>query len=138
MNPAAAPPPWLRRRTTDSGAAVVEFVGVLALLLLLFLVVFQLGVVLHIRNVMTAAAAEGARYAANADRTDADGAERARMAVATGLSESLARHMSITAGPDPTDPGVVEVTVSGPAPLFVPRLTPFRITVHGHALEESR
>jgi hypothetical protein len=44
----------------------------------------------------------------------------------------------VTAGPDPTDPGVVEVTVSGPAPLLVPKLSPFRITVHGHALEESR
>lgn len=127
-----------RRRTADSGAAVVDFVGVLALLLLLFLVIFQLGVVLHIRNVMTAAAADGARYAANADRSDADGAERAREAVATGLSAQLARSMTITAGPDQTDPGVVEVTISGPAPLFVPKLRPFRITVHGHALEESR
>jgi Flp pilus assembly protein TadG len=127
-----------RRRTADSGAAVVEFVGVLVLLLLLFLVIFQLGIVLHIRNVMTAAAADGARYAANADRSDADGADRARQAVADGLSDQLARSMSITAAPDPTDPGVVQVTISGPAPLFVPKLRPFRITVHGHALEESR
>jgi Flp pilus assembly protein TadG len=127
-----------RRRTTESGAAVVEFVGVLALLLLLFLVIFQLGVILHIRNVMAAAAADGARYAANADRTEADGADRAREAISIGLSDELARSMTITAQADPTDPGVIEVTISGPAPLFVPKLTPFRITVHGHALEESR
>ena len=100
--------------------------------------VFQLGVVLHIRNVMTAAAADGARYAANADRSEADGAQRARDAVATGLSAQLAGRMTVTANPDPTDPGVVEVTISGPVPLFVPALTPFRLTVHGHALEESR
>jgi Flp pilus assembly protein TadG len=125
-------------REGDVGSAVVEFVGVLSLLLLLFLVILQLGIVLHLRNVLTAAAAEGARYAANADRTDADGAERAREAVATGLSGQLARSLTITAGPDPTDPGVVEVTISGPAPLFVPALSAFRITVHGHALEESR
>jgi Flp pilus assembly protein TadG len=129
--------PW-RRRTADAGSAVVEFVGVLGLLLLLFLVIFQLGVVLHIRNVMAAAAADGARYAANADRTDAEGADRAREAIATGLSDGLARRMTVTAQPDPDDPGVVEVTISGPAPLFVPKLTPFRITVHGHALEEGR
>jgi Flp pilus assembly protein TadG len=134
MSPAAP----RRRRTAEAGAAVVEFVGVLALLLFLFLVIFQLGVVLHIRNVMASAAAEGARYAANADRTDADGAERAREAMATGLSDSLARRMTVTVRPDPTDPGIVEVTISGPAPLFVPKLTPFHITVHGHALEESR
>lgn len=128
----------LRRRRTDSGSAVVEFVGVVALLLLLFLVIFQLGVVLHIRNVMAAAAAEGARYAANADRSEEDGAARAREAIATGLSDELARSMTVTARPAPNDPGVVEVTISGPAPLFVPKLRPFRITVHGHALEESR
>jgi Flp pilus assembly protein TadG len=126
------------RRTTDVGSAVVEFVGVLALLLLLFLVVLQLGLVLHLRNVMAAAAAEGARYAANADRSDADGADRTRQAISTALSDQLAARMTVTAGPDPTDPGVVEVTVSGPAPLLVPKLSPFRITVHGHALEESR
>lgn len=131
-------PAAVRRRRPDAGAAVIEFVGVLALLLLLFLVIFQLGVVLHIRNVMTAAAAEGARYAANADRTEADGADRARQAIATGLSDQLAQSMTVTAAPDPSDPGVVEVTVSGPAPLFVPKLSAFRITVRGHALEESR
>jgi Flp pilus assembly protein TadG len=128
----------LRRRRTDSGSAVVEFVGVTALLLLLFLVIFQLGVVLHIRNVMAAAAAEGARYAANADRTEADGEQRARDAIATGLSDELARKMVVHAIPDPTDPGVIEVTITGPAPLFVPKLHAFDITVHGHALEESR
>jgi Flp pilus assembly protein TadG len=127
-----------RRRRAESGSAVVEFVGVIALLLLLFLVIFQLGVVLHIRNVMAAAAAEGARYAANADRTDEEGAERAREAIATGLSDELAKSMTVTATPSPDDPGVVEVTITGPAPLFVPKLHPFRITVHGHALEESR
>ena len=125
-------------RRDDRGAAVVEFVGVLGLLLLLFLAVFQLGIVLHIRNVMTAAAAEGARYAANADRSEADGEQRAREAVASGLSGQLARAMTVAAAPDPTDPGVVEVTISGPVPLFVPALHPLRITVHGHALEESR
>jgi Flp pilus assembly protein TadG len=127
-----------RRRRADSGSAVVEFVGVTVLLLLLFLVIFQLGVVLHDRNVMTAAAAEGARYAANADRTEAEGEQRAREAIATGLSDQLARRMVVHAVPDPNDPGVVEVTITGPAPLFVLKLSPFTITVHGHALEESR
>ena len=128
----------LRRRRTERGSAVVEFVGVTALLLLLFLIIFQLGVVLHIRNVMAAAAAEGARYAANADRTDAEGEQRARDAIATGLSAQLAQKMKVHAAPDPTDPGVIEMTITVDAPLFVPKLSPFTITVHGHALEESR
>jgi hypothetical protein len=117
----------MRRRTPDTGSAVVEFVGVLALLLALFLVIFQLGVVLHIRNVMTAA-----------DRTDQEGADRAREAVATGLSARLAQQTHVTPSRDPADPGVVEITITVDAPLFVPKLHPFRITVHGHALEESR
>lgn len=133
MTRAAAP-----GRRGDRGSAVVEFVGVLSLLLALFLVVFQIGIVLHIRNVLTAAAAEGARYAANADRSEEEGAQRTREAIATGLSAQLAKSMTVTAVPDPTDPGVVLVTITGPAPLFVPKLSPFTITVHGHALEESR
>lgn len=127
-----------RFRAPDSGSAVVEFVGVLGLLLALFMVIFQIGLVLHIRNVMTAAAAEGARYAANADRSDADGEQRARDAIRAGLSARLASQMTITSGQDLSDPGVVEVTIKGPAPLLVPVLTPFVITVHGHALGESR
>ena len=44
-----------------------------ALLTVLFLGVLQLGLALHVRNTLTAAAAEGARYAANADRGPGEG-----------------------------------------------------------------
>jgi Flp pilus assembly protein TadG len=121
----------------DTGAAVVEFVGVMFLLLTLFLVVLQLGLALHVRNVLIASAAEGARYAANADRTDAEGAERAREAAAGALSRRLADRLVVHAEPDASDPGVVQVTITAPVPLVVPLTAPFTLTVHGHALEES-
>ncbi|MCW2723407.1 MAG: pilus assembly protein TadE [Frankiales bacterium] len=121
----------------EAGAAVVEFVGVLFLLLTLFLVVLQVGLTLHVRNVLIASAAEGARYAANADRTDAEGAERAREAAASALSGQLAARLRVAAEPDPTGPGVVQVTITAPVPLVVPLVSPFSLTVHGHALEEA-
>lgn len=108
----------------------------LGLLLVLFMGIFQLGLVLHVRNVMTAAAADGARYAANADRSDADGVARAREGLRMALPGRLASAMTVLAGPDPTDPGVVEVTITGPAPLLLTALAPIQITVHGHALSE--
>ena len=62
--------------TGDRGSAVVEFVLVGTLLVALFLGVLQLGLYLHMRNVVVASLAEGAREAANADRDCADGTAR--------------------------------------------------------------
>ena len=58
----------------DRGSAVVEFTLVGVLLTVLFLALLQLGLALHVRNTLVASAAEGARYAANADRTPDEGA----------------------------------------------------------------
>ena len=44
----------------------------------LVLGLIQVGLVLHVRNTLAAAATEGARYGANIDRTPADGAARTR------------------------------------------------------------
>ena len=61
----------------ERGAAVVDFVLVLVVLVPLLLGVLQVGLVLHVRNTLMAAASEGARYAATVDRP-ADGRRRAR------------------------------------------------------------
>ena len=123
----------------QAGAAVVEFVLVSVLVLALFLLVLQVGLVLHVRNVLVASAAEGARYGANADRTPEDGVERARSVVAQALSRAVADRLSFTAGRTSVDGApVVEITVSGPLPIAFLPAGPLSITVHGHALEESR
>ena len=68
----------MSRRRDERGSAVVDFVLVLVLLVPLFLGLVQVALVLHVRNSLAAAAAEGARLAATVDRGPGDGVARAR------------------------------------------------------------
>jgi Flp pilus assembly protein TadG len=119
----------------DEGSAAVEFTLVSVLVLALFLLVLQVGLVLHTRNVLTAAAAEGARFGANADRTPQDGADRTRDLLAMAFSPVRAAEMDVAVGPD--DGRTVEVVVAASVPVLL-WSGPIRLTVHGHALEEAR
>ena len=122
----------------DDGSAVVEFVLVVVLLLGLFLGVLQLGLAVHTRNVLVAAAQEGARYGANADREPSDAVERTRALVADALSPAAAAAMDVTADVVVRDGlRVVEVTVTGPLPTRLLPVAPVELTLRGHALEES-
>lgn len=118
---------------------MVDFVLVSALLLVLFLAVVQVGIVLHTRNVLVAAAAEGARYGANADRSPEQGVERTREVVTDALSPGRAATLDITASTPVTPEGLgtVEITVTSPLPVVFLPVGPLSITVHGHALEEG-
>ncbi len=119
----------------DSGAAIVDFVLVGALLTLVFVGIVQLGLVLHVRNTLIDAAAEGARYAAFADRTPDDGAARARDLIRASLSPRFAEN--VRAGNADFD-GVrtVEVTVSAPLPVIGLLGPSGFLTVRGHGVEE--
>jgi Flp pilus assembly protein TadG len=120
----------------DRGSAIVEFTLVGVLLTVLFLALLQLGLALHVRNTLVASAAEGARYAANADRTPADGEEVTRALIRDALADSFADRVTSgfeTVGGVPT----VYVDVDATLPL-VGLLGPSRgIRVRGHALEEA-
>lgn len=128
-----------RRQGGERGAAVVEFTLVSLLLVGLFLAVLQVGLIIHVRNTLVACAAEGARYAANADRTLADGERRALQLAAASISAGLldgvrARHVT-----DVRYPGVtlVEVEMRAALPL-VGLLGPSDgLVVTGHAVEEA-
>lgn len=124
------------RPRDDTGAAAVEFVLVTLLVLALFLLVVQVGLVLHTRNLLVAAAAEGARYGANADRTDSDGAVRALQVVDQSLPGRIADSADARAVPR-ADPAVVDIEVSSDLPVLVFRVGAVRLTVHGHALAEG-
>jgi len=129
--------PSLRSRLDgDDGSAVVEFTLVGVLLTALFLALLQLGLALHVRNTLLASAAEGARFAANADRSRADGEEVTRHLIRDSLSESFAT--DVTSGVEMVD-GVATVYVQVEATLpVVAVLGPSRgIRVRGHALEEG-
>ncbi len=122
--------------TGDAGSAPVEFVLVGVLLTALFLGLLQLGLDLHVRNVLIASASEGARYGANADRSPDDGAARTRQLIAQALSTRFAG--DVRAGLAQVDgAGVVVVTVRAPLPVFAWFGPADSLSVSGHALREG-
>ena len=123
------------RHRGQRGAAVVDFVLVVVVVVPLVLALLQLGLVLHVRNTLTAAASEGARYAATVDRSPGAGAERTRSQISTALAGRFARQVS--ARPVLVD-GVagIEVQVRAEVPplgLWGPGIA---LVVSGHAVEE--
>ena len=114
----------------------MEFTLVSVVLVGLFLAVVQVGLVLHVRNTLVACAAEGARYAANADRGLADGEARTAALIAESLSadsvdDVSSRYVSI-GGVE-----LVEVRVTTTLPLFGWLGIDRGLTVSGHAVEEG-
>jgi Flp pilus assembly protein TadG len=120
----------------DSGAAVVEFVLVSVLLTTLFLGVLQVGLALFVRNTLVACAQDGARLAANRDRTLLDGEERAQRCAQSALPMASRRSVSssvVFMGSRP----VAEVRLTTRLPLIGP-FGPRSLAVYGHALLEDR
>jgi Flp pilus assembly protein TadG len=119
----------------ERGSAVADFVLVLVVVIPLFLGICQLALVLHVRNTLTSAASEGARYAATADRGLADGATRTREQITGVLAARFARQ--VTARPATVHGAAgVEVEVVAEVPplgLWGPAV---RLVASGHAVEE--
>ncbi len=63
------------------------------LLVLLLFAVLQVAVLFYVRSVTASAAADGARYAANADVEPADGASRASTLIRHGLGTRMANQL---------------------------------------------
>ncbi|WP_293786182.1 TadE/TadG family type IV pilus assembly protein [uncultured Aeromicrobium sp.] len=78
----------------DRGAAVPEFVLVLMVLLPLVLGLVQLGLVLHVRTTLTAAASEGARAGSSLGAGPREAEDRARHLIQTTLAERFAQDVS--------------------------------------------
>lgn len=129
-------PRWRTDRCDEDGAAVVDFVLVSLVLVPLVLGLLQVGLVLHVRNTLTAAATEGARYGATVDRTPSDGARRAREQVQGAIASRFAQDVSArrqTVGGVPT----VVVTVHAVVPplgLWGPGVD---LWVSGHGVQET-
>ena len=124
------------RRRGDRGAAVVDFVLVVVVLVPLFLGIVQVALVLHVRNTLATAASEGARYAATVDRPPAAGVARTREQISGALAARFAREVVARTATVQGAPGV-EVDVTAEVPplgLWGPAV---RITVSGHAVEET-
>ena len=84
-----------RARTGERGAAVVDFVLVLLVLLPLVLGILQLALVLHVRNTLASAAAEGARHAAVAGSSAPAGQAKVQDLVDGALSQEFVRSVSV-------------------------------------------
>jgi Flp pilus assembly protein TadG len=96
----------------------------------------QVALVLHVRNTLTAAATEGARYAATVDRRPQDGVARTRDQIADAIADRFAGRVS---GSDVTLDGVptVEIRVHATVPplgLWGPGVS---LDVAGHAVRET-
>ncbi|HET8602888.1 MAG TPA: TadE/TadG family type IV pilus assembly protein [Marmoricola sp.] len=116
---------------------MADFVLVSLVLVPLVLGVMQVALVMYVRTTLTAAAAEGARYAATLDRGPAAGVARTRAQIRGALADRFA---SGAAAGVRTVAGVpvVEVRVHAEVPplgLWGPAIA---LDVAGHAVEEPR
>jgi Flp pilus assembly protein TadG len=114
---------------------VVDFVLVLVVLIPLFLGIFQVALVLHVRNTLTAAASEGARYGATVDRPAAAGAARTREQISGALAARFAGRVTARSATVDGAPGV-EVDVTAEVPPLGIWGPGVRLHVSGHAVEE--
>ena len=89
-----------------------------SLVLLLGIGVFQLGLLLHVRNTLVACAAEGARAGARADATSADAVSRTRSLITQSLSAEYAGQVSAHQASTGEGIQVVEVSVTAPTPVI--------------------
>ena len=121
----------------ERGSAVAEFVMVSGLVVFLFMTVFQLGLVLHIRNTLISCASEGARLGARADAEPGMGAARARELIAASLAADYADDVTVGTG---TVGGVqvVEVRVRAPFPVLGLLGPDGRLDVTGRAFLERQ
>jgi Flp pilus assembly protein TadG len=124
-----------RRSRAEHGAAVVDFVLVSLVLVPLVLGLVQVALVLHVRNTLTAAATEGARYAATVDRQPQDGVARTRAQIADAIADRFAGQVSgaeVVVGDVPAVEIRVRATVP-PLGLWGPGVD---LEVAGHAVRE--
>ncbi|MFT4189328.1 MAG: TadE/TadG family type IV pilus assembly protein [Aeromicrobium sp.] len=114
---------------------MVDFVLVTVVLVPLVLGVMQVALVMHVRNVSTAAASEGARAAAALDAPAGIAERRTREQIEAGVGDRFTRSVSVVAATVAGTPGV-EVRVVSEVPalgLFGPGMT---VEVSGHAVRE--
>ncbi|MGL3151166.1 TadE/TadG family type IV pilus assembly protein [Microbacterium sp. A82] len=120
----------------DRGSSPVDFILVGSLLTVLTLAVLQLGFAVYVRNVVHDAAVEGAHYAALADTTLAEGAERTRMSIVRAVGEGFAEDISVIESDRLGHPTAI-VTVRTTLPIIGLLGVPLGLEVDADAPMES-
>lgn len=124
------------RPRDERGSAVVDFVMILFVLLPMFIALFQLSLVLHVKNTLSSAAAEGARRAAVVGATPADGTAKAADQIKGTLNEKYADDIDIkltTVGGAPA----YEVIITAEVPALGLGGPAIQLTVSGNAILET-
>jgi len=123
-------------RRSQRGSAVVDFVLVVVVLAPLVAGLLQVALVLHVRATLAAAASDGARYAATADRGPADGVARTRSQIDAAIAGRFAQDVTFQQAPVDGLPGVI-ITVTAEVPAFGLGGPGVRFSVSGRAVEET-
>lgn len=124
------------RRRSERGSAVVDFVMILVVLLPMFAALLQLSLVLHVRNTLSSAAAEGARRAAVTGATPEDGTAKAAEQIVGTLNAKYAEGIDIsltTIGGAPA----YEVVITAEVPALGIGGPAIAIEVSGNAIIEA-
>ncbi|HKY57049.1 MAG TPA: TadE/TadG family type IV pilus assembly protein [Aeromicrobium sp.] len=122
-------------RAPERGSAVVDFVLVMVLLMPIVLGIVQTGLVLHVRNTLTAAASDGARAGARFEAGPEDAVARTRQLITAALADSFAGDVSAretTLGGIPT----MEVVIAAEVPALGLLGPAVNLRVDGHAVKE--
>lgn len=126
----------VRRRRDERGSAVVDFVLVMVLLVPIAVGLIQVALVLHVRTTLAAAASEGARLAATADRGPGDGVARTRSQIDGAIGGSFARDVEVHRVMIEGAPGV-EIVVHAEVPALGLGGPAVSFSVSGRAVEEA-
>ena len=121
---------------TQRGSALVDFTLVLVLLLPIVLGLIQVALVLHVRTTLAAAASEGARLAATADRGPGDGVARTRAQIDEAVAGRFAQDVDVRRVLVDGAAGV-EITVHAEVPALGIGGPAVRMAVSGRAVEEA-
>ncbi len=124
-----------RRGRSQRGAAVVDVVLVMVVLLPVVLGIVQVALVMLVRNTLAAAASEGARLAATADRGPSDGLALTREQVDQAISGRYAQDVSVRRVVIDGAPAV-EVTIHARVPALGLGGPAIELEVAGHAIQE--
>src|SRR5688572_13037989 len=108
-----------------------------ALVTVLFLATFQVGLALHVRNVLISCASEGARVGARLGSDPRSGAARTEQLIETALSDRFSQDVTASVK-DVEGMRVVTVRVRAPVPVFGPVGPQDGFDVTAHAFLEGQ
>lgn len=123
------------RARSQRGAAVVDVVLVIVVLVPVVLGIVQVALVMFVRNTLAAAASEGARLAATADRGPGEGVALTREQVDQAISGRYAQDVTVRRVLIDGAPAI-EVTIHARVPALGLGGPAIELDVAGHAIEE--